>query len=228
MRIYAHRGASRDFPELTEAAYRGAADQGADGFECDLRLTRDLIPILWHNPSMHEQTGHPGLIAEMRYSEIKAASPSLLTLDEFFDISLELNKSVLLETKHPVITGNKIEEILAEKIKDRKILRDIDCSVISFSWGAIEKIHRIEPAIPTTLLLSQVKPFAFARFSSADAIAPDIKRLRENPSLAAKIKSLGKDLYTWTVDDEVDVKLASELGVDILITNTPARARGFL
>jgi len=38
--IYAHRGASADFPEMSFAAYREAISQGADGFECDLRLTK--------------------------------------------------------------------------------------------------------------------------------------------------------------------------------------------
>ena len=42
MLIYAHRGASADFPEHTLAAYEGAVAQGADGFECDLRLTKDM------------------------------------------------------------------------------------------------------------------------------------------------------------------------------------------
>ena len=41
MLIYAHRGASADFPEMSRAAYLAAVEQGADGFECDLRLTRD-------------------------------------------------------------------------------------------------------------------------------------------------------------------------------------------
>ena len=40
MLIYAHRGASGEFPEGTEAAYLGAVEQGADGFECDVRLQK--------------------------------------------------------------------------------------------------------------------------------------------------------------------------------------------
>ena len=71
MLIYAHRGASADFPEMTESAYLGAVAQGADGFECDLRLSRDEVPVLWHNASMLERAGNRGLIAEMKYSEIK-------------------------------------------------------------------------------------------------------------------------------------------------------------
>ena len=39
--VVAHRGASGDRPEHTLAAYELALQEGADGVECDVRLTRD-------------------------------------------------------------------------------------------------------------------------------------------------------------------------------------------
>ena len=62
-KIYAHRGASADFPEHTRAAYEAAIHQGADGFECDVRLTRDSIPILWHDPTMERIASNTADIA---------------------------------------------------------------------------------------------------------------------------------------------------------------------
>ena len=228
MQIYAHRGASADFPEMTEAAFRGAVDQGADGFECDLRLSRDEAPVLWHNASMLERAGHNGLIAEMKYSEIKRAYPQVLTLDDFLDIAIETNKGVLIETKHPVISGTRIEEILVERIIERKVMKKIDVSVMSFSWGAVEKLHRLEPSIPTTFLISSRTLWMQARYSSAKCIAPGINEVRENPDLIGKIKKSGRSTAVWTVDSGSDIELCRDLGVDIAITNTPARARTFL
>ncbi len=228
MQIYAHRGASADFPEMTEVAFRGAVSQGADGFECDLRLSRDEVPLLWHNASMLERAGHNGLIAEMKYSDIKRAYPQVLTLDQFFDIAIETSKGVLIETKHPVISGNRIEEILAMKIKERKVLKKIDLSVMSFSWGAIEKMHRLDGSIPTTFLMSAKTLWIQTRFTSAERVAPGINEIRDNPDLIAKIKKLGKSTAVWTVDSGSDIELCQDLGVDIAITNTPARARTFL
>ena len=121
MLIYAHRGASADFPEMTESAYQGAVAQGADGLECDLRLSRDEVPVLWHNASMLERAGNRGLIAEMTYAEIKQAYPQILTLDGFLDIAITHKKNVLIETKHPVISGNRVEEILIEKLRERNV-----------------------------------------------------------------------------------------------------------
>lgn len=228
MLIYAHRGASADYPEMTDIAYEAAVTQGANGFECDLRLSRDEVPVLWHNSSMLERAGNRGLIAEMNFAEIKQAYPQILTLDDFLDIALSHQKGVLIETKHPVISGNRVEEILVEKIRERKVLAKIDLSVMSFSWSAIEKVKRLDPKIATTFLMNQRTLWPQVRFSSAPSIGPGINEVRANPELISKIKKQGKSVSVWTVDRGEDVELCKELGVDILITNTPAHARTFL
>lgn len=228
MLIYAHRGASRDYPELTAAAYHGAIAQGADGFECDLRLSRDEVPVLWHNASLEERTSHPGLVGEMRFIDIKRVYPDLLTLDEFFDIALADRKGVLLETKHPVLSGNRIEEIVAAKIESRKILKQIDLSVISFSWNAIEKMHRLNHEIPTGFLIRKGFPFFSSRLSSAHSVAINIAQVRAKPEIIERVQMSSKKAIVWTVDEESDVKFCRDLGVDILITNKPAQARSFL
>lgn len=228
MLIYAHRGASADFPELTLAAYEAAVTQGADGFECDVRLTKDEVPVLWHNATMLERAGNPGLIAEMTYKEVLRAYPQLLTLDEFLTFAVKNRKGVLIETKHPVISGNRIEEIVAQKIIETKGIEKISLSVMSFSWFAIEKLKRVDPTINTTFLMNKNTSWLQAKLSSATSIGPGINELRAEPIRAQRIKNVGRSLYVWTVDDEADIKLCEKLGVDILITNKPSHAREVL
>lgn len=228
MQIYAHRGASADFPELTLAAYQGAVAQGADGFECDLRLTKDEVPVLWHNASMLERAGNPGLIAEMTFAEVSRAYPQILTLTDFLDFAVSKKKGVLLETKHPVISGNRIEEVIAQTLADTSEIASIDVSVMSFSWFAIEKMKRVDPSICTTFLMHKHTSWLQAKLSSAAAIGPGINELREEPIRAKHIKDLGRSLNVWTVNEDSDIKLCEKVGVDILITNKPAHAREVL
>ena len=228
MLIYAHRGASADFPELTLAAYEGAVAQGADGFECDVRLTMDEVPVLWHNATMLARAANPGLIAEMTYKEVSRAYPQILTLDEFLTFAVKSKKGVLIETKHPVISGNRIEEVVVEKLKATKGIEKIDVSVMSFSWLAIEKMKRLDRTIATTFLMHKNTPWFQAKLSSAKTIGPGINELREEPIRAQRIKELGRSLNVWTVDDDEDIKLCAKVGVDILITNKPAHAREVL
>jgi glycerophosphoryl diester phosphodiesterase len=228
MLIYAHRGASAEFPELTLAAYEGAVAQGADGFECDVRLTKDEVPVLWHNASMLERAGNPGLIAEMTYKEVSRAYPQILTLDEFLDFAVDKKKGVLIETKHPVLSGNRIEEVVVETLDATKGTEKIDVSVMSFSWLAIEKMKRLDRTIATTFLMHKNTLWFQAKVSSAKTIGPGINELREEPIRAQRIKELGRSLNVWTVDEDADIKLCVQLGVDILITNKPAHAREVL
>lgn len=228
MLIYAHRGASVDFPELTMAAYEGAVAQGADGLECDLRITKDEVPVLWHNPSMLEQAGYKGLISELTYAEVFSAYPQVLTLDAFLDFAVDSKKAILVETKHPVLSGNRVEELLVQALIQKNVLAKIPVSVMSFSWSAIEKVRRMNPEIPTTFLLHKFTPWFQIKYSSARAIGPEIDHLRSEPIRAKKIQDLGRSLHVWTVDEDSDIKLCHQLGVDILITNKPAHAREVL
>jgi len=228
MLIYAHRGASADFPELTLSAYEGAVEQGADGFECDVRISKDEIPVLWHNSSMLERAGNRGLIAEMTFLEIQRAYPQVITLDTFLDFAIEEKKGVLIETKHPVISGNRVEELIVEMLEKKQVLEKIPLNVMSFSWSAIEKVKRLNPEISSTLLLHKYTPWFQIKYSSAASIGPEIDELRAEPMKAMRIKDSGRSLNVWTVDEDEDMKLCEQLGVDILITNKPAHAREVL
>jgi glycerophosphoryl diester phosphodiesterase len=54
--VIAHRGASGLLPEHTLPAYKLAIEQGADFIECDVILTRDLVPICRHEADLNLTT----------------------------------------------------------------------------------------------------------------------------------------------------------------------------
>ncbi|CAB4540325.1 unannotated protein [freshwater metagenome] len=231
MKIYAHRGASHDFPEMTALAYESAVKQGADGFECDLRLTKDGIAILWHDADLKRRADSDAVVAETTLKKLKAIYPQILTFDEFLDFGISKKKSLLLETKHPVPSRTEIEEVIVKKLKDEDLRikkAGIEINVMSFSWFAIEKIRALNSELSTTFLLHDYTPWLTARYSSAKSIGPGINLLRKNPALAKRIKSTGRELNVWTVDEVADITLCHHLGVDNLITNRPGYARQVL
>jgi glycerophosphoryl diester phosphodiesterase len=216
---------------MTMAAYANALAQGADGFECDLRLSKDLIPILWHDATMDRRAKVSAVIAESTYSEIKKIYPEVLTLDEMLDFAIACKKSLLLETKHPVPTGTLIEEIVIASLhkKSREIEKsEIKISIMSFSWFALEKVKKVDPNIDLVFLIREHTPSFAIRFTSAKTIGPGIEQLRTKPSLALEIKKSGRSLSVWTVDAESDVNLCRHVGVDNLITNRPGNTRTIL
>lgn len=231
MKFYAHRGASADFPEHTMAAYRGAIDQGALGFECDIRITKDEVPILWHDANMKKEAKSAAIIANRTYAEIKQIYPAVMTLNELLDLAIENEKSLALEIKHPVPTGNRVEElVIAELHKRENAIKKsgIDVVIMSFSWFAIEKIKKMDPSIKTVMLLGDFTKKITRRFTSAQVIGPSVEMIRKSPELVTEIKSSGKELYVWTVDSTEDLQYCASVGVDIVMTNRPAHARSVL
>ena len=231
MKFYAHRGASADFPEHTMAAYRGAIEQGALGFECDVRITKDETPILWHDASMKKQANNAAVIANNTYAQIKQIYPEVMTLAELLDLAITNKKSLALETKHPVPTGNRVEELVIAELQKRKDIiaaSGIDIAIMSFSWFAIEKIKKMDPTIQTVMLLHESNASIARRFTSAQVIGPSVEMIKKSPELAKEIKKSGKELYVWTVDSTQDLQFCASVGVDIVMTNRPAHARSVL
>ena len=222
MKIYAHRGSSIQHPELTKVAYKAAIDEGADGFECDVRLTKDKQLVLWHDPDLQRIAGNSARIADSNFVEIKRLYPQVMTLEELLVLARDNKKELAIETKHPVPTGSLVEKKIMQLIQQEK--QSADIFVMSFSWLALENIRRIDPHQQTVALLHDKYSFAMRRFTSAQVIGPGISAFRKKPHLNQDPRKL----FVWTVDNADDMRFCADNGVDVLITNTPSYARSVL
>ena len=54
--VIAHRGSSGVLPEHTIEAYQRAISDGADAIECDVTLSRDLVPVCLHEELLQVTT----------------------------------------------------------------------------------------------------------------------------------------------------------------------------
>ncbi len=203
-------------------AYKAAIDEGADGFECDVRLTKDKQLVLWHDPDMKRIAGISARIADSTLSEIKRSYPHLMTLEELLVLTRNNKKDLAIETKHPVPTGSLVEKKVVELIHQEK--QSADIYVMSFSWLALENIRKIDPQQQTVALLRDKFSFAMRRFTSAQVIGPGISAFRNKPDLNQDPRKL----FVWTVDNADDMRFCADNGVDVLITNTPSYARSVL
>ena len=203
-------------------AYKAAIDDGADGFECDVRLTKDKQVILWHDSDMQRIAGKSARIADSNFSEIKRLYPQTMTLEELLILARDNKKELAIETKHPVPSGNAVEKKVMELLHQEK--QPAQISIMSFSWLALENIRRIDPHQQTVALLHDKFSFAMRRFTSARVIGPGISAFRNKPHLNQDPRKL----FVWTVDSADDVRFCADNGVDVLITNTPSYARSVL
>ena len=102
--------------------------------------------------------------------------------------------------------------------------------VMSFSRVAVKRIHRLAPKLDTVFLF---EPIAYRLgdgvLPRAVPIAgPSIEILRTRPDAVRRMRTAGRRVHVWTVDDESDVDLCLELGVDAIITNRPREVRALV
>ena len=225
MLIYAHRGASADFAEGSKAAYEGALAQGADGFECDVRLTKDKQIICYHDRNTTRLSKINLEIAKSTYSELKEKVDPY-RLDQLLDLAIENKKDLVIEFKHPVPTGGLVEKLTHNLLAEKSAAitkSKITVSLISFSYLAtlrnLRSGHQSAYLIQSKIL---------SRINPAPIIGPSIKLVRENPEFISTQIKKGKKVFVWTVNNEADLQLCARLGVNAVMSDNPARARKML
>jgi glycerophosphoryl diester phosphodiesterase len=67
----AHRGDPYHHRENTLASVRSALLKGADAVEVDVRLTRDGVPVLLHDPTLERLWGHPEPVTTLTAAEVE-------------------------------------------------------------------------------------------------------------------------------------------------------------
>ena len=205
--LFAHRGASFDHPEMSREAYLAAFEQGADGFECDLRLTQDNVVICWHDPTLKRVADCDLAVATSTYAELVSAYP-IITLQELLELAIGHKKNLALETKHPVPSRGKVErETLAilKNYQDQIRSSGISISIMSFSWLAIMRVRK--SPWNTVFLAPHPWFFWFTR----------------RPRSARRTK-----IFVWTANTPEQILLCRKLEVDVMMTDRPAFAKAIL
>jgi glycerophosphoryl diester phosphodiesterase len=243
--VFAHRGASAELPEHTLAAYRSAIDAGADGVECDVRLTRDGHLVCFHDRRLERTSSGTGPLSqytlnqllELDYGSWHASGEpaTLLTLD---DLLVECRKAVrpirvLVETKHPNRFGGAVEYSLRLALQRHGLLdgkSNVKVTMMSFSPLAVRRSRYLMPHIPTVLLLDRLpRGVRVTRLPFGTRTAgPGLELIRKRPAIVEWLKAGGQRVYVWTVNEPEDVELVVSLGVDGIITDRPKEVLALL
>lgn len=74
--LVAHRGYTLRYPENTLSAVRGAIKAGARYVEVDIQLSKDEVPVLFHDHALRRLCGVDGAVHEHTLAELKELHPS--------------------------------------------------------------------------------------------------------------------------------------------------------
>ena len=209
MKIFAHRGFSHKYPEATRAAYEGALLVGADGFECDVRLTRDGVAVCFHDRTLERIAGKKRAISQITYNELISIT-EVMQLTELVDLARTQNKELLIETKHPVLTRGRVEREVLRIIKGS----GVKATPMSFSILAVLRLRREWEDV--AYVISQRWRMLFI---PTEKVAVDIELLAKSKWVRRRLRN--KTVFTWTVNDESYIPKLHEWKIAGVITDRP-------
>jgi glycerophosphoryl diester phosphodiesterase len=253
--VVAHRGASHDKAEHTLGAYVAALDAGADGLECDVRLTADGHLVCVHDRNLRRTASRRGLVSTMELAELSELDfaawknpwadlddeapdrdetlDGVLTLRKLLETVADYERpvEVAIETKHPTRYGGLVEKRLVEMLRDFGWHQaDSPVRAMSFSFTALQRLERMAPEVQIVQLLDRAQYWPMLRRVIGDdwIVGPGIIEVREHPRLGRSIARSGHDMHVWTVNTKEDLDLCVDLGVKAVISDRPAYMRELL
>ena len=235
---YAHRGLwNAERPENSMSAFRAAKELGF-GIETDVQLTKDKIPVLFHDDTLTRVCGAEKKVSELTYDELQAYSLSgtdekIPTLTEFLEL-IDGRVPLLIELK-----GVTLDTELCDVIAPMLDSYTGEFVVESFNPFLLKRMKELRPSIARGQLVtslnkrkmkeqSAIKNYALAAMltnflSRPNFIAYDMN-YPKTLAIFVTTKLFGAPKCVWTVDKNDDyVKYLSEEKYPIFDRFTPEK-----
>ena len=234
--VWAHRGASGYAPENTLPAFELALEQGADGFELDVQLTRDDEVVVIHDETLERTTDGHGWVADHSLEDLKKLDASfgrdayagtrIPTLGEVFDLVRDTVTTVNVELKNSRMAYKGLEERVLALVEEHDMAHRVVIS--SFNHYSLRHLVGLGCELPLGALYSEPlwKPWQYATKLGATALHPSLAATRRKIVERSHAHDLA--VHVWTVNEPDDLKRMIALDVDAVITNHPDIARGLI
>jgi glycerophosphoryl diester phosphodiesterase len=234
--IIAHRGASGYKPEMTIPAYELALKQNVDGFETDVRLTKDLELVGVHDRKTGRVADRDLVVSKSTLKELqeldfssKETKAKVMTIREFLSLALDSGKSLTLTietkhiTKHHGLLEHKLNDLLTEFKLNANQHERVKIVLMSFNPLAVLRFSKLNPLLPRVQLKEKSYPFLhlYPNPGNPEIVGPGIELLLKRPELITKFKAQAKKIFVWTVNSPQDMRFCLERGIDAIITNYP-------
>ncbi len=236
--VEGHRGYCAAYPENTLVSYEAALDLGVDGFEFDIWLSADKVPVLMHDGNCKRTCGYDRHLRDMTLDEIKQLDAGYAlkfgpkyvgrgirvpTLEELCQLVAAKRPDISLGVEIKEYTEETVDisvEILKKyNLFDRAIFYAFDAQVIK--WLKV-KYNARTMGYPDF----QMRRFEPDSYSYYDEIGLSMTLVKSEifPLFAAK----KLPMHHYCCDNEADVALAIERGAELITANDPVPLMKYL
>lgn len=235
--VFAHRGASAYAPENSLVALRQALEMGAHGLEVDLRVTRDGVPVVFHDARLERLTDGRGYVRHVTYRELSA-----LTLG--YQWTPDGGRTFLFRDHGLRILS--LEELLTTFPSTRVVLHFKSAAAARAARRQVEALGAAERVLASAEWSWRLLPFRgyqgprsatteeVARFllgarlglparPGRPFLVPERRgRLRIlSPRFIARAHAAGRAVVAWVINERADMARLLAWGVDGIMSDRP-------
>lgn len=231
-RIIGHRGAAAYAPENTLESIHTAADMDVRWVELDVKITKDQIPVLFHDERLERTTNGAGLIAEMNYEDLRYleagswfsdsyAGVKIPTLEEALEVLIDRDLGLNLEIKPCPGREAETAEVALDFLShvwddhERLLISSFSQEAMAVALDMAEDWHR-------GLLLREEWPDDWEEL--AERIMPSTIHINGNACSKHQVevlKALGKPVLAYTINEPERARLLQSWGVDGFFSDAP-------
>ncbi|HBR68018.1 MAG TPA: glycerophosphoryl diester phosphodiesterase, partial [Rhodospirillaceae bacterium] len=228
-----HRGCAAYAPENTLEGLHTAADMGVEWVEFDVMLTKDDVPILFHDDTLERTTNGHGLVAEATIEDIRQleagswfgdsfSGVKIPTLEEAVDVLIQRGLGLNLEIKPTPGREKETAEIALD--------------ILSQIWDDHDRLL-ISSFQPVSLEIARDMATDWARglLIGGDAMPEnwqqqaeyfDVKTVNLGSRLVTReivedISDAGYSVLVYTVNEPDEARKFQSWGVDTLFSDAP-------
>jgi glycerophosphoryl diester phosphodiesterase len=193
-------------PENTLACFEYALAHGCDGFEFDVRITRDGRLVICHNASSGGRK-----IATSRLEGLRSRCDEALPCLE--DVLAEFGDRAYLDIEVKVAGG---EESIINALRRS---RPQSYLLSSFLPEVLSRFHQLDPSLPLGYVCDRPADVRAWRELPLRVFLPQYELVDEK--LIREVHTRGFKIFTWTVNGEEDMRQLAAWGIDGLISDDP-------
>ena len=153
---YAHRGFCSQYPENTILAFQKALEEGVDGIENDVQLSKDGHIVIMHDESVDRTTNGKGWVKDLTLAELKELDASekfgsqfgvqrVPTLREYLELVKDQPVITNIEMKTGVFEYLEMEQMLVDMLREYKVEDRV--LITSFNHFTIMRMKERAPEI---------------------------------------------------------------------------------
>ena len=226
MKRIIHRANGGAYPENTLEALEEMVQADAEGIEIDIQLSKENVPVVYHDPHLGRLTGRESFVRELSVTELKSLkvssnssdkSGTIPTLDEAIEI-LKGKKHFYIELKKG--DSNEIVENVLSVVAERLPIDSFTLS--SFDPKLIQSVKAKNEKVRTGYIFSTHFQRFFLNRTEKQVGGFDqwyIENSLLNERLLKKAGKENREVMVWKVNSETQMKRCIGMGVDGIITD---------